>query len=256
MPNRQSIANHQAITNQKSEIENPPGVHSSNESPLVPMAVAAATVQKLQRQFLEAQLAGDRRRALELVTSATSSGTLSARDIRAHVIRTSQAEIGRLWQRNEISIAQEHMATAISQLALAELFRHEKPPTPNGRKIIVACVDGELHDFPARLVADELDVAGFDVRFLGASVPLDALLSFIAREDPDLLVISATMAFHAENVRAAVTAVRSIAPGLPIAVGGQVCESVESLARELRVEISGCDVSELVRDARALLKVG
>ena len=135
------------------------------------------------------------------------------------VIRASQKEIGRLWQRNEISIAQEHMATAISQLALSELFRHEPPPRPNGRKVIVACVDGELHDFPARLVADELDVAGFDVRFLGASVPLDALLSFIAREDPDLLVITATMAVHADNLRTAVTRIRTIAPGLPIAVG-------------------------------------
>jgi methanogenic corrinoid protein MtbC1 len=171
------------------------------------------------------------------------------------VISGAQREIGRLWQQNAISIAQEHMATAISQLALAEIYRHEHPAPPNGRRVIVACVDGELHDFPARLVADELDVAGFDVRFLGASVPTDALLSFIAREDPDLVVISATMAFHADNVRSAVTRIRQIAPDLPIAVGGQVCEWVESLGRELEIEISGCDASELVRGARELLRV-
>ena len=146
------------------------------------------------------------------------------------------------------------MATAISQLALADLFQREQPPMPNGRKIIVACVDGELHDFPARMVADELDVAGFDVRFLGASVPVDSLVSFIARENPDLLVLSATMPFHADNVRTAVAQVRRLAPGLPIAVGGQVCDGVESLARELDVELSGCDVSTLVREARSLLQ--
>ena len=214
-----------------------------------------SSIDDLQQRFLHAQLAGDRRRAMELVTNARESSTISAHDIRMRVIRASQKEIGRLWQRNEISIAQEHMATAISQLALSELFRHEPPPRPNGRKVIVACVDGELHDFPARLVADELDVAGFDVRFLGASVPLDALLSFIAREDPDLLVISATMAFHADNVRTAVIRIRTIAPGLPIAVGGQVCEWVESLGRELDLDLCGCDAAELVRDARALLRI-
>lgn len=216
---------------------------------------SVSSIDDLQQRFLEAQLAGDRRRAMELVTHARTSSTISAHDIRTHVIRAAQQEIGRLWQRNEISIAQEHMATAISQLALSELFRHEPPPRPNGRKVIVACVDGELHDFPARLVADELDVAGFDVRFLGASVPLDALLSFIAREDPDLLVISATMAFHADNVRTAVRRIRAIAPGLPIAVGGQLCEWVDSLGRELELDLSGCDAAELVLGAKALLRI-
>ena len=208
-----------------------------------------------RQQFLDAQLAGDRRRALALVAELTSAGKHTASDVRTHVIRAAQSEIGRLWQKNSISIAQEHMATAISQLALAELFRHERPSAPNGRKIVVACVEGELHDFPARLVADELDVAGFDVRFLGANVPVDALLSFIAREDPDLLVLSATMAFHADSVRTAVTRIRAIAAELPIAVGGQICDWVESLGRELDVAISGCDAGELVREARRLLQV-
>jgi methanogenic corrinoid protein MtbC1 len=209
------------------------------------------------RDYLAAQLAGDRRKALALVSALATRGDLSAADVRRHVIRRAQKEIGRLWQQNEISIAQEHMATAISHLALAELFQREHPAAPNGLTVVVACVEGELHDFPARLVADELDVAGFDVRFLGASVPADTLLSFIAREDPDLLVISATMAFHADNVRQLVERVRTTTRGeLPIAIGGQVCEWVESLADEAGVELSGCDASDLVRDAKALLKVG
>ena len=86
---------------------------------------------------------------MEIVTDARASGTISAHGIRMRVIGAARKEIGRLWQRNEISISQEHMTTAISQLALAELFRHEPTPRSNGRKVIVACADGELHDFPA-----------------------------------------------------------------------------------------------------------
>ena len=63
------------------------------------------------------------------------------------------------------------------------------------------------------------------------------------------------MAFHADSVRAAVTRIRSIAPGLPIAVGGQLCAWVESLARELDLDLSGCDAAELVRGAKTLLRV-
>lgn len=210
---------------------------------------------ELCQQFLDAQLAGDRRGALALLAKARVADGVPTGEIRSGVIRAAQREIGRLWQENVISIAQEHMATAISQLALAELFRHEQPLAPNGCKVVVACVDGELHDFPARLVADELEVAGFDVRYLGASVPLESLLSFMAREDPDLLVLSATMAFHADNLRAAVLSVRRIHPGLPIAIGGQVCEWVDSLGQELGVDIAGCDAARLVHEARQRLGV-
>ena len=214
------------------------------------------SIADVREAYVAAQLAGDRRKALELVSGLVDEQRLTHGSIRAGVIRAAQQEIGRLWQENEISVAQEHMATAISHLALAELFRRERPAPRNGRKVIVACVDGELHDFPARLVADELDVAGFDVRFLGASVPTDTLLTFVAREDPDLLVLSATMAFHADAVRHAVERIRRHTNGrLPIAVGGQVCAWVESLGGELGVEITGCDAAALVDQARTLLGV-
>jgi len=175
---------------------------------------------RVREQFIAAQLAGDRRRALQLITDVPDSIRVTPSAVRTHVIRATQAEIGRLWQTNAISIAQEHMATAISHLALAALFDRDRPKPPNGRTVVVACVEGELHEFPARLVADELDVAGFDVRFLGANVPTDHLLTFIAREEPDLVVLSATLALHADAVRAAVKRIRELTRGV-IVPGGE-----------------------------------
>jgi methanogenic corrinoid protein MtbC1 len=210
----------------------------------------------VREQFIAAQLAGDRRRALDLISEVPALARVSPSAVRTHVIRAAQAEIGRLWQSNAITIAQEHMATAISHLALAALFDRDRPHPPNGRTVIVACVEGELHEFPARLVADELDVAGFSVRFLGASVPTDHLLTFIAREEPDLVVLSATLALHADAVRTAVRRIRELTRNtIPIAVGGQICEWVTALAAELAVPISGCDAEALVEDARRLLGV-
>jgi hypothetical protein len=171
------------------------------------------------------------------------------------VIRPAQREVGRLWQRNEISIAQEHMATAISHLALADLYQRDQPARHNGKTVIVACVEGELHDFPARLVADELEMAGFNVRFLGASVPADTLVSFVARENPDLLVLSATMASRGPHARHRSPAALDDTGRNPDCGWGQICEWIDSFGVELGVEISGCDATELVRDARALLGV-
>jgi methanogenic corrinoid protein MtbC1 len=214
--------------------------------------VTTVAVEDFQRAYLAAQLAGDRRQALALVQRIVDDGKLSPGEVRSKVIAAAQREIGELWERNEISVAQEHLATAISQLALAELFQQERSGAPYGQKIIVACVEGELHEFPARLVADELEAGGFAVRFLGADVPTETLVSFLGKEHPDLLVLSATMAFHADNVRQAVKAVREAHPTLPIAVGGQICEWIDSLGSQLAVELAGCDSAALVRDVKRM----
>lgn len=212
--------------------------------------------EEIREQFVAAQLAGDRRKALDLIKASPALEHASPSDIRTHVIRTAQAEIGRLWQANAISIAQEHMATAISHLALAALFERDQPKAPNGHTVVVACVEGELHEFPARLVADELDVAGFDVRFLGASVPTDHLLTFIARDQPDLVVLSATLALHADTVRSTVKRIREqTGSRLPIAVGGQICDWVTALGTELDIQITGCDAAALVEETIRLLGV-
>jgi methanogenic corrinoid protein MtbC1 len=210
----------------------------------------------VREQFVAAQLAGDRRKALALITQSPALEHATPSEVRTHVIRAAQAEIGRLWQTNAITIAQEHMATAISHLALAALFEKYRPRAPNGHTVVVACVEGELHEFPARLVADELDVAGFEVRFLGASVPTDHLLTFIAREEPDLVVLSATLALHADAVRSTVRRIREQTGNrLPIAVGGQICDWVTALGAELDVDITGSDAAGLVEDTTRLLGV-
>lgn len=208
----------------------------------------------LTASYLRAQLGGDRREALRLIVDEGLGRGLSCEDVHK-VIRHAQVEIGRLWQEDRISIAQEHMATAISQLVLSHVYQYAHPPTSNGKKVMVACVEGELHEFPARLVADALDLAGFDVRYLGASVPHDGLLQIIATEKPDLLVLSATMTFNVPQLRTAVARVRERWATLPLAVGGGACTLSPGLAAELNADLAGADADELVALARRRLGV-
>ncbi|HTV24253.1 MAG TPA: B12-binding domain-containing protein, partial [Polyangiaceae bacterium] len=128
--------------------------------------------------YLRAQLGGDRREALRLIVEDGLKRGLSCLDIHK-VIQHAQNEIGRLWQEDRITIAQEHMATAISQVVLSHVYQYADAPVPNGKRVLVACVEGELHDFPSRLVADALDLAGFEVRYLGANTPTKHLLAMV-----------------------------------------------------------------------------
>lgn len=205
----------------------------------------------LAARFVDAQLVGDRRAALAVIAQGHGAGA-TAVELQARVVRTAQAEIGRLWQANRISIAQEHLATGISQLALARLFEYAPRAPDNGKRVHIACVQGELHDLPARLVADWLDVHGFAVRYFGPDVPTHDLVGAVAAAPPDLIALSVTMSFHTEALRHAVAALRQAAPAVPIAVGGHALQWSPSLTTELGVHTAPPEPESLVALARRL----
>jgi MerR family transcriptional regulator, light-induced transcriptional regulator len=202
------------------------------------MAASTVNLTELRERYVRMQLAGDRRAALKFVDDTLGAG-VSAAHLTTHVVAAAQREIGRLWLENRISIAQEHMATAISQLVLAEVFRHSEFRARVDKKVLIACVTGEYHDFPARLLADALDLAGYDVRFLGANVPLDSLTRMLDTEQPDLLALSVTMPFNLQSLRDTVRTVRrdERRRTLPIAVGGHAIQEAGGLKDELGVEV-------------------
>ncbi|HEY4238620.1 MAG TPA: cobalamin-dependent protein [Kofleriaceae bacterium] len=195
----------------------------------------------LAARFVEAQLAGDRREAMRVALDGIHAGA-EIIEIQAHVITEAQLEIGRLWALNRISVAQEHLATGISQIVLARLFELAPTAAKNGKRIAVACVEGEHHDLPARLVADYLTQAGFEIDFYGANLPTDALLSALRDRPPDVLALSITMTFHVAALRDAIARVRAeINAVLPIFVGGHALQWQPSLAAQLGVATPGLD---------------
>ena len=209
----------------------------------------------LAGRYLGAQLLGDRREALRLVEREALDQGMAVPDIHLDVVQAAQYEIGRLWQEDSISVAQEHVATAISQLVLAYLYPRLPCAPKIGKRVMIACVEGELHDLGARMCADFLEMAGYDVRFLGASVPADCLASAVQRERPEAIALSMAMIFHEPALRETIRKVRQVAGRrAPILIGGQALTWDPSLGERLDVEGSGTSAIELVKAVRAALE--
>ena len=213
---------------------------------------AAADLAELSQQYLDAQLASDRRGAVRLLVDGFNRGA-SVSALLLDVIQPAQRQIGRLGQENRITIADEHLATAISQVALAHLYQLAPRNQPLDRRVLVACVEGERHDMGARVVADLLDFAGFDVFFLGADVPVASLADKVLAARPHMVILSMTMSFHQDALRRSIAAIRESNPSLPIAGGGHAFEWSPELAAELELAASGSDAKELVADVRRFL---
>ncbi len=72
--------------------------------------------QTLGEEFLDAILATDRRRAADLAIAALQRG-VGVEELYVGVLQESLHEVGRRWQSNTITVADEHAATAVVQLA-------------------------------------------------------------------------------------------------------------------------------------------
>ena len=176
---------------------------------------------ELAARYVGALLAGDRHLASKMILD-TVEGGIPVGDIHVHVMSPAQHEIGRLWQMNRISVAQEHYCTAVTQQVMSRLYPWIFTTPRIGLRLIATTVEGELHELGARMVADFFELAGWDAYYLGASTPLPDLVAAIVERRPALVVISATMTRHVAMVGEYVRGIRArpeIAE-VPILVGG------------------------------------
>ncbi|MEU3464333.1 cobalamin-dependent protein [Streptomyces sp. NPDC006733] len=186
----------------------------TTQTPTVDTRTAADWCQ----DFFTALADMDEYRATELVQRAADSG-LTPQQILLQVIAPAQALVGEEWAAGRFTVAREHAATAISDRAIAALSRH-RPAAVRGTRgrVTVACVDGEWHALPARLVAETLQLRGWHVDFLGAHVPTAHLIAHLHATGPDAVALSCSLATRLPAAHATITACQ--AAGVPVLVGG------------------------------------
>ncbi len=168
----------------------------------------AEPLSPLAHQYLEALRRGQRQLASQLVLDAVAANT-SVKDIYLHVFQPAQYEIGRLWQTNEISVAQEHYCTAATQLIMSQLYPHIFATSKNGRTLVATCVAGDLHEIGVRMVADFFEMEGWNTFYLGANTPHASVIAMIVEKGADVLAVSATISYHVDAVRDLIRAVRA-----------------------------------------------
>ena len=158
--------------------------------------------------FLAAIASGQRQAALNIVEEALRAGH-SHLDIYVDVFAESLYRVGKLWEQNTISVAQEHIATSITQNAIAAIYPRLVPVSIQRGRMIVTGVSGELHQIGANLVADAMESNGWTVRFLGTNLPHSAVLATVEEFSPDVLCISTTIVANVASVVELIRAVRS-----------------------------------------------
>lgn len=175
----------------------------------------------LAKRYLDCLLKGDRHEASKMILAAAGA-EVPVRDIYLHVFQPAQREIGLLWQKNEVSVAQEHYCTAATQMIMSQLYPRIFSKDHNGKTMVATCVNGDLHEIGVRMVADFMEMNGWDTHYLGANSPSASITQTLKEKSAVLLAVSATMTFHLHHVSALIKAVRSdpALKNVKILVGG------------------------------------
>jgi methanogenic corrinoid protein MtbC1 len=171
----------------------------------------------LGEEFLRLVGDGDEYAAVALVLDLLDAGAPAQR-ILVDLIARTQERVGLLWAADEWSIAREHAATSVSERAVSALSAHTVVRPTRGR-VTIACVDGEWHALPVRILAEMLRLDGWRTDFLGANVPGPHLVTHLHQTGPDAVALSCMLSTRLPRAHAAITACRTA--GVPVIAGGR-----------------------------------
>ncbi len=201
----------------------------------------------LARQYLDALLKGQRHDASRLILRAVQAGVAIC-DLYLRVFQPCQREVGRLWQLNRISVAQEHYCSAATQLVMSQLYPYLFALPRKGHRLVAACVAGDLHEIGLRVVTDLFQADGWDTLYLGASVPPAGVVQALAGHRAEVLLVSVTMPYHLPAAEELIRAVRTseATQAVKVVVGGPPFQVAPELWQWLGADGSAADANEAV----------
>lgn len=173
-----------------------------------------------QSTFLNALLAGERSIVSNMVADLLAEG-FPVDDIYEQVLKHSLYRVGELWETGRIGIATEHLASAIVQATMNEIYPSIAATGKLPKTVVLACVENEQHQVGIKMVSDVFELAGWNTHFLGAGLPTDDLIRFMNSVRPQVLALSIALPFNLQTLEKMIQAIRRFFPTMPILVGGQ-----------------------------------
>jgi MerR family transcriptional regulator, light-induced transcriptional regulator len=154
---------------------------------------------QLQKDFLDALVTGKQHRVYS-ITEEYISLPRTLDEYYIELVQPVMYEIGKKWEKGEISAAHEHLASAIIARILASFYKYVDVPEPSRGKILISSAANEYHEIGAWMTANIFEINGWDVHYLGANTPANDLISILRTFHPDIIGLSVTMAFNLESV--------------------------------------------------------
>lgn len=166
-------------------------------------------------------LAGDATGSWSVVEAAMASGA-TPEGVYAEIIAPAMTEIGQRWERGELEVEDEHLASAVAGRLIGKLGPRFARRGRSKGVVVATTPPGERHGFGVAMISDIVRGRGFEVLELGPDLPVDSLLRALGRiEDLRAVCFSVVSTDNLEACREAVAAVKDRFPEVVVIVGGR-----------------------------------
>jgi methanogenic corrinoid protein MtbC1 len=155
---------------------------------------------EMQQVFLSLLLHGDTHGCLKLADQSIHTAD-DLKHFYLDVVWPAMTKIGLLWETNQISVAEEHLSTAIVGRVMAALYPRFCQSTVTRGTAVVSSGPNEFHEIGARMLADLMEMDGWDVTYLGANTPAAEILAILKRNKPFIAALSVATVFNIDKAR-------------------------------------------------------
>jgi excisionase family DNA binding protein len=185
-------------------------------------------------------LAGDVAGSWQVVEAAMASG-FEPTDVYVEILGPALHEIGAGWQRGEIGIDQEHVASGVASSIVGHLGPRFRRRGRHRGTVLVAMPAGERHGLGAAMLSDILRGDGYSVLNLGPDTPSASLVAAMAGAvDLVAVVVSVVDSARLPAASRLIAAAHRQDPNAAVVAGGFAI-SDEQAARSLGADAWGAD---------------
>jgi len=115
------------------------------------------------------------------------------------IVQPALEKIGYMWEKKQINVEDEHLASSAVKTALARLVVHLPRQRKKNIKVLCSCTEGEYHDIGIRSLAYELELNGYNLHYLGSDTPFSSIQEAVKKEKPSYVFISSTSPVFSEE---------------------------------------------------------
>jgi len=217
-----------------------------------PVPTGAAAWSETRAGLIDALVRGDQARALELAQRASTDPQM-LRELYTEAVTPALYEIGALWETGQVTVAEEHRASEIVSRVVDICSQSFSQSSRTRGRAFVTAAPGERHSLGARIVADVLEIDGWDVDYVGATSPTADLVYLAANTGPDVIGISVAMPSNLPQLATLIRRLRALPQleGTRIMVGGWLLVTEPDVWRLLGADAGAADADGAVGLAAA-----
>lgn len=200
-------------------------------------------------QLSDLFLQGEEEKALIFVQNYLQTETHE--QLYDQVVTPAMYRIGELWEQNQISVAEEHLATAVCDFVLSatEIRVQVKE---GRRKAMVFAPEGEEHYIGLKMVAALFREEGYEVRYMGPNLPLDGALSLAEKWRPDVVALSGALVNQLPQLKSYASAFVALEHKPAVLIGGRAV----TLANFVEQPVKGAVIVRELGSLREWIRTG